>query len=184
MARATTPDRAEEGATTRTSLRELFDAHIRFVWRTARRLGVRDADLPDVCQEVFVIVNRKLPELDLSTSPRAWLFAVCSRVSADYRRRAYIRNEEPSEHVAEAGGPAPQLSTLLRHEARAELNRILDTLDDDKRAVFVLYELEQMPMADVAEALQCPLQTAYSRLHEARRRVQAAVVRAQRRGTP
>ncbi len=62
-------------------------------------------------------------------------------------------------------------------EARATLDRILDGLDDDKRAVFVLFEIEELPMTEVAMAVGCPLQTAYSRLHAARREVEAAMHR-------
>jgi RNA polymerase sigma-70 factor (ECF subfamily) len=70
---------------------------------------------------------------------------------------------------------------LATHEARKVLDRILDELDDDKRAVFVLYEIEELTMAEVAEAIGCPLQTAYSRLHAARKLVAAGIERARER---
>jgi len=60
---------------------------------------------------------------------------------------------------------------LQRQEARRRLLAALDQLDGDKREVFVLYEIEQRPMKEVAEALGCPVQTAYYRLHAARERV-------------
>ena len=69
----------------------------------------------------------------------------------------------------------------MRRESLELLGRILDQLDDDKRAVFVLYEIEELTMKDVADAVGCPLQTAYSRLHAARRLVSEALADLERR---
>jgi RNA polymerase sigma-70 factor (ECF subfamily) len=163
------------------TFREVYAAHARFVWRTLRRLGVRGADLEDVCQEVFMVLSRKISQLDLSTSPRGWLSGVCVRVALDYRRRAHVRREVPTDTLPELDAPATEPAALDRRRARAQLDEILDRLDAEKRAVFVLYELEQLPMVEVAAAVGCPLQTAYSRLHAARRHVEAAVHKLQRR---
>ena len=62
---------------------------------------------------------------------------------------------------------------LAEREARKWLDLALDTLDEKKRAVFVLYEIEQLSMNEVAQVLECPLQTAYSRLHAAREQVES-----------
>jgi len=83
-----------------------------------------------------------------------------------------------------------QLSTndaheaLAKHQARALLDRVLDDLDEDKRAVFVLYEIEELSMNDVAEAVSCPVQTAYSRLHAARKQVQDGIAALRRQSQP
>src|SRR5262245_7483674 len=69
------------------SVRQIFDEHARYVWRTLRHLGVADADLEDVCQEVFVTVHRKLPEFEGRSKLRTWLYGICLRVASDYRRR-------------------------------------------------------------------------------------------------
>ena len=82
--------------------------------------------------------------------------------------------EEPP---AEAIGPA-QLRAVEHRQTRDLLARLLDELDDDKRAVFVLYEVEGLLMKQVAEVVGCPLQTAYSRLHAARELLAAAYLRA------
>lgn len=150
------------------SLAEVFREYAPFVWRTLRRLGVRDADVDDVCQEVFVVVFRRLDSFEERSSLRTWLYGISVRVASDYRRRAMHREvatEEP------AGVPLDPHARIQSREALARLDGILENLDDDKRAVFVLYEIEQLTMAEVAEALQCPLQTAYSRLHAARKYV-------------
>jgi RNA polymerase sigma-70 factor, ECF subfamily len=164
----------------RATFTEIFVAHGRFVWRCLRRLGVREADVPDACQEVFIVVDRKLPSLDLSTSPRGWLLGVCVRVAADHRRRAHVRLERPMEEAGEVAMPPSQITDLADREARRLLDAILEGLDDEKRSVFVLFELEQLPMTEIAEAMGCPLQTGYSRLHAARRQVEAAIGRHQK----
>ncbi|MBU8900830.1 RNA polymerase subunit sigma [Corallococcus sp. H22C18031201] len=150
-----------------------------FVWRTLRRMGVRDADLEDVCQETFVVVHRRLPEFDGRAPVAAWLFGICFRLASDYRKRAHIRRETAVAQVPDEARPPEQLEALARAEARARLDVILDTLDEDKRAVFVLFEIEQWSMAEVAQAVGCPLQTAYARLYAARKQVQDAVVGAE-----
>jgi len=156
---------------------EVYRANAAFVWRILRRLGVREADLEDVCQEVFLVVHRKLADFDGGCAIRTWLFAICSRTSAAYRRRAHIRRERTYDEAHEQSAAATQADDLDQARARRKLDEILDSLDDAKRAVFVLYELERLPMNEVAEMVDCPVQTAYSRLHAARRDVEAAVRR-------
>jgi len=149
----------------------LFREHAAYVWRALRRLGVREADIEDVCQEVFVVVHRRLADFEGRSSPRTWIYGIAIRTASDYRKRA--------SHVREVATATPPdvLSrdnphdALSARQARATLDRLLDALDDDKRAVFVLYEIEEVPMNEVAEAVGCPLQTAYSRLHAARKAV-------------
>ena len=105
------------------------------------------------------------------------MYGICVRTAADYRRRVSRRRETVTDDVPEAATEARQDVALSMREARARLDRVLDELDDDKRAVFVLYEIEELTMADVASAVGCPLQTAYSRLHAARAQVQESIQR-------
>ena len=163
----------------------VYEEHAAFVWRCVRRLGVREADVADASQEVFLVAHRKLSEFQQGTNLRSWLFAICIRVAAAHRRRAWVRRERATDAVAvEDETPANQGDDLDRKRTREKLDGILDRLDDDKRAVFVLFELEETSMADVAAAVGCPLQTAYSRLHAARRQVEAAVRRLHEGGWP
>ena len=145
-----------------------------FVWRTLRRLGVREADIDDVCQEVFVVVHRKLAEFEPRASIKSWLYGICIRSAAAHRRKAPVRREVPTESPEEGtaahGGPEASLES---REALQMLDRALDALDGDKREVFVLYEVEELPMSEVAQIVGCPLQTAYSRHSAARAHVVA-----------
>jgi RNA polymerase sigma-70 factor, ECF subfamily len=149
-------------------MREVFDEHAAYVWRALRHLGVPESEADDLCQEVFVVVHRRLASFEGRSSLRTWLYGICLRVASDYRRRARVRYErpaaDPARDLAEPVGFAPD----ERAQARAELLALLDGLDEDKREVLVLYEIEGVAMMEVAEIVGCPLQTAYSRLHAAR----------------
>ncbi len=159
----------------RPTVRQVFDEHARYIWRTLRHLGIPDADTPDLCQEVFVTVHRKLPDFEGRSSLRTWLYGICIRVASEHRRRPYVRNERAvSEPPPESGAdsiPEPDASLAQR----SAVQRLLGVLDEDKRTVVVLYEIEGFSMKEVAAIVQCPLQTAYSRLHAARELMLAAL---------
>jgi RNA polymerase sigma-70 factor (ECF subfamily) len=159
------------------AFRDLFTEHAPHVWRALRRLGVREADVEDVAQEVFLVVHRKLPEFEARSSLKTWIYGICVRTASDYRRRAHVRRERPTDEVPDERRSAPQIAELEREQARAMLDAALERLDEDKRAVFVLYEIEELDMLAVAEAVGCPLQTAYSRLYAARKLVTASIQR-------
>src|SRR4051812_20583490 len=119
---------------TDTTVRRIFDEHARYVWRALRHLGVADAEIADVSQEVFITVHKKLPEFEGLSSLRTWLYGICLRVASDHRRRAYVRHEQPSaEPLAEREHTSQNLATGV--EDRATLRALLDLLDPDKRAV-------------------------------------------------
>lgn len=149
-------------------MRAVFDEHARYVIRTLRHLGIREADVEDVAQEVFVTVHRKLPEFEGRSKLRTWLYAICLRVASDHRRRAHVVRERatssPPIDDGERSGREPDALV----ESRAAVADLLGALDEDKRQVLVLYEIEGLTMREVADVLGCPLQTAYSRLHAAR----------------
>ncbi|HEY6559216.1 MAG TPA: sigma-70 family RNA polymerase sigma factor [Polyangiaceae bacterium] len=156
---------------------EVYAEHAAFVWRSLRRMGVREADLDDVCQDTFMIVHRRLDSYDGSSSVKTWLFGIAMRRASQYRRRAHVRHETLSRPLPEVPASGAQAELLEQKRARLLLDQALDTLDEEKRAVFVLYELEQLPMPEVARAVGCPVQTAYSRLHAARKKVETVVLR-------
>jgi RNA polymerase sigma-70 factor, ECF subfamily len=159
-------------------MRTIFDEHARYVIRTLRHLGIAEADVEDVAQEVFVTVHRKLAEFEGRAKLRTWLYAICLRVASDHRRRAYVVRERATDNppidTGERSGSEPDTSV----ESRAFVRHLLGGLDEDKRTVLVLYEIEGLTMREVAEVVGCPLQTAYSRLHAARDLLQVAIERA------
>lgn len=155
--------------------REVFEANARFVWRSLLGLGVGEADVPDASQQVFVVLAKKLNQLDPGCSLRTFAYGICLRVAADFRKRAHARREQLCAVLPETTTTVSQESVASQREALQRLQRALDQLAPGLREVFVLYEIEELAMADVASAVGCPLQTAYSRLHAARKAVAAAL---------
>ncbi|MET0388724.1 MAG: RNA polymerase sigma factor [Polyangiales bacterium] len=165
--------RTEAGPCWTTS--KLFEAHGALVLRLVRYLGVHDSQAEDVAQEVFVVAHRRLDTLQRNESARSWLFGIARRVAANHVRKTKRSREHTLAHwdVADSGDPAAELQ-LARD--RALLTRALERLDDDKRVVFVLFELEGLTMQEIAEMVGCPLATAYSRLSAARQIVRRHVL--------
>jgi RNA polymerase sigma-70 factor (ECF subfamily) len=158
------------------SFADVYAANARYVWQSLRRLGVAPADLEDVCQDVFVVIHRKLGGFDGRSQLRTWIYGIALRCASAYRR-SRARREVPTPELEAQRVEATQIDSVEQRNARAVLDSVLDALDEDKRAVFVLYELEELPMSEVAEAVGCPLQTAYSRLHAARQKVEREIAR-------
>ncbi|MBX3199528.1 MAG: sigma-70 family RNA polymerase sigma factor [Labilithrix sp.] len=155
----------------------IFREHGRYVYSALRSLGVQTADLEDVYQEVFMVVHRKLDSYEDRGSLRAWVYGICVRVALHARRRRGREREIEIDAFAEPIDPKTPAEHLSEQQGRRILYSILDKLDDDKRAVFVLYELEELTMPEIAQSLDCNVQTAYSRLRAARAAVAEAIAR-------
>ena len=161
-------------------LRELFDRNLDFVWRSLRRLGVPATVVDDAAQEVFLVASRRLADIELGRE-RSFLFATALRVASDCRRAITRRGEHTDDALDHIADDAPGPAELAdRQRARAVLDGVLDAMDLELRAVFVLYELEEMTMADIAITLELAPGTVASRLRRAREAFQAAVTRLRR----
>jgi RNA polymerase sigma-70 factor (ECF subfamily) len=176
------PARSRKGSGVRRrapSLEEVYDEWFDFVWRSARRLGVDEDATDDVVQDVFLVVHRQLPSFEGRSSLKTWLFGITRNVVRDHRRAR--RRRRPAEPLRESwvDGPkgAEPLERAVRSEAAELLHRLLQSLDDDKREVFVLAELEQMSIPEIGAALSINVNTAYSRLRAARHAFNEAVAR-------
>ena len=171
----------EEVQRSSTALKRIYELNADFVWRSLQRLGVRDSDLDDSLQEVFVVVHQRLHTFDGSSKMTTWLFAICMRVASAYRRRVFRRRETS---VAEPPEPTDRVSVspevdLAAAESRRRLRLLLDELDLDKRAVFVMFEIDEMACEEIAQILDVPVGTVHSRLHAARKSFQKALARMQ-----
>ena len=145
---------------------ELYDREFDFIWRSLRRLGVPNDDLPDAVQEVFLVVHRKLASFEGRAKVTTWLFKIALRVARDRRRRAHVRNElSGCDAIDVAVDPREDATCLLeRRDDLALFDAALEGLDLDQRAVFTLFELEGLSGPAIAELLEIPLGTTYSRL--------------------
>jgi len=163
---AATPDPTRD-------FRQVFAEHAAYVLGLLRRLGVAEADLDDVAQEVFVVVHRGLPSFEGRSRLKTWVVGICLRVVSRYRRSMGRRREATVEPQREPCIDAAQSLVVEQAELRTSLERALAQLTEEQRAVVVLFEVEEMPMKEVARALQCHLFSAYKRLYAARAKLKA-----------
>jgi RNA polymerase sigma-70 factor, ECF subfamily len=147
---------------------QLLKAQFSAVFRTLRRLGVAPSACEDAAQEVFLVVARKLADVEPERE-RAFLFGIAARVAANRRRSQATRREVSDAEVESAPESQPLPDALMeRKRLRELLDRVLDELPSELRAVFVLVELEGMSAREIAESLEMPPGTVASRLRRAR----------------
>jgi RNA polymerase sigma-70 factor (ECF subfamily) len=163
---------------------DVYRENAAFVWRALRRLGVREADVEDAMQDVFVVVHAKLGSFEGRARITTWLYGICLRVAHARRRRAHVRHEVGED---EAGGvervEAPSQEKAAEESERlALLDEALDVLPLEQRAVFTLFELDGLSSQEIAELVDIPIGTVYSRLRLAREAFRRAVTRIQSRG--
>lgn len=159
---------ATKGRGTPLDFEQLFEDELDYVWHALRRLGVREADLDDEVNEVFLRVHRQFAKYDPSRPVRPWLFAFAARVAAEHRRLAHNRREVPGL-PPDLLDPGPSTEAQAAdNEARAMVLRALDRLDQSKREVFVAIELGGHSAPELALELGVPVNTVYSRLRLAR----------------
>jgi RNA polymerase sigma-70 factor (ECF subfamily) len=155
-----------------------YREHFAFVWRTVRRLGTDAAFVEDVAQEVFVVVHRRLGEFEGRSTAKTWLYGIVRRVVADHRRTLRRKpltaggGDEAEAPTAPEEGPD---ASAERAERVALLHRLLAGLDEAKREVFILSELEGLTLAEISEALSVNQNTVASRLRAARREFEIAL---------
>lgn len=167
--------REGDSARERHDFAKIYAEYFRSIWRTLRRLGVAPPQLDDAAQDLFLVVHRRLPEFD-GRSLRGWLYAIAVRVASDYRRGVLHRRTQPLDGTLPDPAPDPARKSEL-HESVRLLYTLLGELSEPKRTVFVLSELEELSVPEIAEALGENLNTVYSRVRAARAEFEAALRR-------
>ena len=158
------PDSADFGA--------LYATHFRAVWRTLQRLGVESGSVDDATQEVFVTAWRKWDDFEGRSTERTWLLGIAIKVASDTRRK-----QRPTEQVSpqlQMPGPGPESMTSTK-EVSQRVERLLATLDPERRAVLLLVDVEGYSVPEVASATGVNLNTLYTRLRSARQQFEDLV---------
>src|SRR5437870_1762895 len=158
----------------RPTFAELYESYFSFVWRAARRLGTPEASLDDMVQEIFMVAYRRQDDFEGRSSVKTWLYGIVFNVVRAHRRE--LRAKHPHALFAERPANAALVADradrpdewAAKREAARFLDRFLDSLDDDRRDVFVLAELEELSAPEIAGVLDVPLNTVDSRLRLAR----------------
>lgn len=165
------------------ALEQLYGTELPAVFGFLYRLGARGHDLEDLAHDVFVTAVRRWSSYDPTKPVRPWLMGISFRVMSDFRRRKSVQREEPTEQVEATDESAGAEQKVEQREARELVDEALESLHVDRRAVFVMFELEGIGAAEISELIGTPLATTYSRLRIGREEFASAVRRIQlRRG--
>ncbi len=150
--------------------KEIYDSHFRLVWRALTRLGVREADLMDLTQKVFLTAYLKLPEFQGRSQLSTWLWGICRRVASGYRRSGAVRNEVATDPVSLEISAEQQGAVSGEQDSTRELvEGILSKLSEPQRIVFTLFEVDELDGREIAALLNISIGTVRSRLRYARK---------------
>jgi len=160
----------------------IYRQYFRFVYLSARSLGVHAEAIDDVVQETFVIIHKRLYTLRNPDALRDWIYGIVRRSASSYRRAHRSRNREFTRYDVggdgEADSPEPTpFERVERNSSLQVLALLLSQLEEPKREVFALVEIDELTVPEAADILQIPLNTAYSRLRSARQAFEAALAR-------
>ncbi len=165
------------------NLKEIYEQHASFVWRTLLRLGVPEAEARDAVQDVFLRVHAHLHEFEGRSSLKTWLFAVARSVARERRRHArlgpHLAADGDLERVVDLRADVGRM--VEHHERLQRLEGILESMPAEQRTVFVLFEIEHFTGEEISEALGLPAGTVYSRLLGARKAFRTALSRIEAR---
>lgn len=160
---------------------EVYRNYFSFVWSCTRRLGVGENELDDVVQENFVVIHARLHTLQQPEAMRSWIYGIARRTASTYHRakRARLANASALDSESEVQYPQPPSPLELAEQSDQVrlLWSLLDQLDPPKREVFVLAELDEMTVPEIALAIEAPVNTVYSRLRVARQELEEALAR-------
>ena len=166
-----------------TSFESVYHHYFDFVWSTTRRLGVSPGSVDDVVQEIFLVIHAKLPTLRQAHSLRSWIYGIARRTASHHHRSQRTKTTKGEAFAIEADVQRSTIPTPLdateQNDQVKLLWSLLEKLDPLKREVFILAELEEMTAPEIAEGLEIPLNTAYSRLRAARQAFEELLARTQ-----
>lgn len=164
----------------RLSFQSVYQQYFNFVWASVRRFGVHPDATDDLVQEVFMVVHAKLEGLDKPSALRSWIYGVVRRTASNHRRTQRTQTSALLSSASCEDAQSTEPNPFEHLETNADLHflaSLLAELDEPKREIFAMVELDELTVPEVAEVLDIPLNTAYSRLRSARQAFEAAVNR-------
>jgi RNA polymerase sigma-70 factor (ECF subfamily) len=155
---------------------DVYSPHVTFIWRTLRAMGLPESVVEDAAQDVFIVAHRKLADFDGQYAIKTWLFHIAYRVACEYRRkgRRSAAQQELDDTLQDAG-PSPS-DSLERREAVSLLRELLAQVDEEKRDVLILAEIEEMTAPEIAVVTGTPVNTVYTRLRRGRSQLSQALL--------
>jgi RNA polymerase sigma-70 factor, ECF subfamily len=171
---------------------DLYKSYFSFVWSCVRRMGIGTSEVDDVVQEIFMVIHGKLATLEHPESLRSWIYGIARRIASAYHRAKRSKAASAMAFSAEPEMQYPLIPSPLELAEQSDQVRLwwslLEKLDPPKREAFVLAELDEMTVPEIALAIEVPINTVYSRLRAARIELEAAFsrhhARSEQRGRP
>ena len=155
---------------------ELFELTRSPVHGIALRVTGRADLAQDAVQETFVDVLRGIDAFRGDARLTTWLYRIAVRAAIRVASRAPGRAAPLPDELATGDGGAPE--ALAQREDAARILAAMSRLPAPQRAVLALAALDDLPHTEIAAVLGVPVGTVYSRLHQARERMLAALERA------
>jgi RNA polymerase sigma-70 factor (ECF subfamily) len=147
--------------------RTLHDRHAPTVYRFLSALGVPPEEREDACQDVFIAVYRSLDGFRGAARLSTWIYRIAARGAGRSMQKRRMRAVLGSLLLREPP-PLPEPDPSERSARLQMLDEMLNRLSPKKRLVLVLFEIEELPVEEIAKVAGCPENTVWSRLHHAR----------------
>lgn len=158
---------------------ELFEGHRDVAYRVAARIIGRHDDALDAVQDAFIKAFDRLGELASGDGFRAWLLRIVANRALDMLRAKRVRRATSLDRGEDDGGapePASDAAAvdadIESAEATEQVQRAVDRLPPDQKAVFSMYATGELTYGEIAAALGVPIGTVMSRLFHARKKLQ------------
>jgi RNA polymerase sigma-70 factor, ECF subfamily len=158
--------RCVEGDTT--AWRTLYDRHFPDIERLVSSLGITDSEADDICQEIFVIIYRKLARFRGEARLSTWIYRVATREAIRFARRRRLLRGLTELFARDSRDTKPADWSENEAGRRHYLRQLLDRLSPERRLALVLYEIEGLPVNEIARISDCAENTVWTRLHRAR----------------
>lgn len=148
----------------------------RMVFALLSRMLGHGPEVEDLAQEAFVRAYRAFPDFDLAgpAKPSTWLLTIATRLALDARKKKRLDQTSLDDSNESSSGSTPEIA-LERRELGRAIAEAAKALPDEQRAALVLAELHGLSIAEVAEALEVPENTAKTRLFRAREKMREAL---------
>ncbi len=161
------------------SFEAVYEQYFDYVWSLVRRFGVPPEAVADIVQDVFLVVHRKLDTVRVAIALPSWLHSVARRCASGHHRRSRLLRHSTGDvdEVSDIPNGESPADLAERSDKARQLWLLLESLDGQKREVFIMAELGELSCPEIAEALGIPLNTAYSRLRHAREAFEAVLAR-------
>ena len=148
--------------------RTLYDRHFPDVERLVASLGIVDAEADDVCQEIFVIIYKNLARFRGEARLSTWIYRLATREAIRFARRRRLVRGLSELFAREKRSATPPDWSESEAGRRHYLRQLLDRLPPERRLALVLYEIEGVPVNEIARISDCAENTVWTRLHRAR----------------